>query len=121
MKQPNIPVVYVAGPYRAKFEYQRRANILNAADWACLIWRAGAAALCPHLNTAHFGGLVPNQMFLDGDLVMLHNCDALFLTPRWPMSDGARDERDYALAQGIPAFDEFEDLEQWIKDFDRDE
>lgn len=60
-------------------------------------------ALCPHLNTAHFDAdsKLPDDVWLNGDLVMLARCDALVTVPGWQSSAGATDEVYLATDTGI--------------------
>ena len=114
---PNFPVVYVAGPYRASSECSLYNNIEEARNAAQDVWAMGAVALCPHLNTAFFGGVVPDDQFLDGDLVLISRCDAVLLLPTWRNSEGATAERWFAFGNDIPVFEEQELLAKWITDF----
>jgi hypothetical protein len=62
----------------------------------------GDVAVCPHLNTANFQGALPDQVWLDGDLVLMKKCDAVLLIPGWHRSVGAREEVKVAVEEGIP-------------------
>lgn len=97
-----MEVAYIAGPYRAPDFQARCRNILNARDIAAGLWRLGYAALCPHLNTAHFDGIVPDQAFLDGALEMMRRCDRIVLAPNWQRSHGTREEIREALRLCLP-------------------
>ncbi len=89
-------VVYIAGPYRAKTERGLEQNIRRAEDAALDCWVKGWAAICPHKNTAHFGGACEDRVWLEGDLELLRRCDAVLMIEGWERSEGARGE--YALA-----------------------
>ena len=90
-------------------------NIRLAEDAAAKIWRLGAAALCPHKNSERFGGVVPDDVILAGDLEILRRCDALFLIDGWKRSAGATAERTEAVARGIPVFESIEKLDAWLR------
>jgi hypothetical protein len=107
-------VVYVAGPYRGPDNWAIAENIRNAERLALDVWKAGAAALCPHANTAHFQFAAPDAVWLDGDLAMLAKCDAMIMTPDWRRSSGARAEHDFASQRGIPIFYDLETLRAWL-------
>ena len=108
-------VVYVAGPYRSeKGEYYVRQNIQNAEEAAVYIWQQGAVALCPHKNTAGFGGVVEDSHFLAGDLTLLSRCDAVFLLEGWEKSIGSRREREYAINTSVPVFYNFDELTHFL-------
>jgi hypothetical protein len=96
--------VYLAGPYRAKTENGVFENILLARDYAIRLIEAGHAPLCPHMNTAFMGGVVPDGTFLDIDLAWLIKADAILMLPRWEQSEGARIERAFAETHKIPVY-----------------
>jgi nucleoside 2-deoxyribosyltransferase len=97
-------VVYIAGPYRGKDNWEIEQNIRRAEELALDVWRAGFTALCPHTNTRHFQGALPDEAWLDGDLAMLERCDAVLMTPDWHRSQGAVAERDHAFNKAINVF-----------------
>lgn len=87
-----MKLIYIAGPYRAKSEWLVAQNIRRAEALALEVWKLGAAAICPHKNSALMGGAVPDEFFLAGDLEILKRCDAVVCTPDWRTSLGACDE-----------------------------
>ena len=99
-------LIYVAGPYRANSEWQVKQNIREAEKYALVLWEAGFTVICPHKNTAFFGGAhgLPDSVWLEGDLVIIPRCDAVFLLPRWLDSEGTRDEKACAAAHRVPVF-----------------
>lgn len=99
-----MKVVYVAGPYRAGTAYQVEQNINAARAVALEWWRRGWVAICPHANTAHFDGELPDQVWLDGDKELVRRCDALALVEGWDRSTGALGELGVALKLGIPVY-----------------
>jgi nucleoside 2-deoxyribosyltransferase len=99
-----VKVVYIAGPFRGKNHFVIAENIRNAERLALAVWQLGAAALCPHANTAHFQDAAPDDVWLTGDLELLRRCDAVLMTPDWERSEGARIERRFAMDAGIPVF-----------------
>lgn len=107
-------LVYVAGPFRGPSHWAIAENIRAAERMALEVWRLGAAAICPHLNTAHFQGELPDQVWLEGDLAIVRRCDALLLTPEWERSAGARAEKEFAEHLGLPVFQNSEALRVWL-------
>jgi hypothetical protein len=102
----GVPVLYVAGPYRdRRGEFYVRVNIRLAERVALKLWRLGAAVICPHKNTAGFGGVADDSVLLLGDIAMLELCHAVVLIPRWRQSSGACAEYEHAVARGIPTFE----------------
>lgn len=89
---------------------------MRARSWAIAVWRSGAVALCPHLNTYHFeldAGL-PGETYYEGDLVLLGKCDAMFVIPGSETSKGVKLEREFCESQNIPVFDSPFELKEWI-------
>lgn len=109
-----MKVVYVAGPFRGQSHYAIHQNICRAEALALEVWRAGAACICPHLNTAHFQDAAPDQVWLDGDIELLKRCDALILTANWERSSGTRKEKEVAESLGLPVFFAIEELTTWL-------
>lgn len=97
------PVVfYICGPYRAAFEDDVLTNILSARREAEFVIRSGGSALCPHLNTALMGGIVPDENFLAMDLILLARCDVVYAIQNFQYSKGAKAEIEFAQKLGIP-------------------
>jgi nucleoside 2-deoxyribosyltransferase len=110
----NIPVIYVAGPYRGPNAWEIEQNVRRAEELALEVWRAGAAALCPHTNTRFFQGAAPDQIWLDGDLAFLAKCDAILMTPDWQRSVGASTEHAFAVSRGMPILYTFTELKEFV-------
>jgi len=102
-------VVYIAGPYRAATKEAIDENIRRAGEYAKKYWRLGYTVICPHLNSAHFDGVVPDEAFLDGDLELMKRSDILVLIPGWRTSEGTRGERSLALHFGKDIIEEKEE------------
>ena len=109
-----MKLVYVAGPFRGKSHWDVAVNIRSAETLALEVWRKGAAALCPHSNTAHFQDAAPDHVWLDGDIEMLKRCDAVVLTHDWRRSSGARAEVKVAIELGIPVFENLSNFDMWL-------
>lgn len=112
--KPVNRVVYVAGPFRGPNHFVIAENIRNAERLALEVWKLGAAALCPHANTAHFQDAAPDHVWLEGDLELLKRCDALIATDDWQRSTGARAEVEFANVHAIPVFFSIKDLSDWL-------
>jgi hypothetical protein len=110
-----MKLVYVAGPYRAASEWGVLKNIQRAEELALKVWIAGAACICPHKNTAFFGGAAHDNVWLEGDKEMVRRSDAIVCTDGWRDSAGATGEVELAKSLGIPVFDDFEGLAKWLK------
>lgn len=99
-----MKVIYIAGPYRNKSEYEVGENIRVAGWYSLHVWELGGVALCPHKNTAFFGGAynIPDDTWLKGDLELLNRCDAVYVTSNWSESSGATAEVEFAKNHNIP-------------------
>lgn len=108
IERPKIPtsdgkkIIYVAGKYRGKTDYEKTENIWHAVRVSVRLWELGWVAICPHANTAHFDcySNLPSQTYLDGDLEILKRCDALFMLKGWEESEGAKQEFELARKLG---------------------
>jgi len=87
-----MKLAYIAGPYRAETPHVIYGNIMLAGKYAQKYWKLGYAVICPHLNRALMDGVVPDALFLDGDMVMLRKCDIVVMMPNWRSSNGAAAE-----------------------------
>jgi hypothetical protein len=95
-------VIYIAGKYRGSCEWEVVQNIRLAEKAAIFVWQHGGTALCPHKNTALFGGLCKDEVWLRGDCELLKRCDAVFAIENWRDSSGARVEVELARSSNIP-------------------
>jgi len=94
-----MKVIYIAGKYRANSEWGLEENLRHAEDAAIRLWREGWAVICPHKNTAHFGGACPDDYWLKGDLEIVSRCDAIYMLNNWTHSKGAI--KEYELAERL--------------------
>jgi hypothetical protein len=99
-----LPVVYIAGPYRALTPRRVLANIWVAQEAALTVWKLGAVAICPHSNCYLFDDEAPSEVWLDGDLELLRRSDAMLLCGEWQGSAGAQREHQLAVELGLPIF-----------------
>lgn len=99
-----LPVVYIAGPYRAPTPRKVLANIWQAQEAALAVWKLGGVAICPHSNCYLFDDEAPNDVWMEGDLELLRRSDALLLVTGWELSEGAKREHQVAVELGLPIF-----------------
>ena len=114
-----MKVIYIAGPYRdTRGEWWVRENIRNAEVAALAVWEAGGVALCPHLNTAFFGGCpgTTDEMWLKGDLELLRRCDAVYARPGWTRSKGSVGEIKHAEFLNKPVFFWFFQVKEFLNE-----
>lgn len=106
-------VLFVSGPYRdARGPWFIEQNIRQAEAVALELWQHGYATICPHKNTAMYDGAAPDDVWLEGDLLIVERCDALILAPGWERSSGTRGEIAHAEEHGIPRL-EFGTVDFW--------
>ena len=108
-------IVFIVGPYRADTHDGVRANVDHAAGVARRCWAAGVPAICPHLNSAWFSGVVEEEVFLEGYRAILSRCDAVLTVPGWDRSAGALCELETAKVCGKPIFHELDKLLAWVE------
>lgn len=113
------PILYISGPYSAGNGRTVDDNISIARAHAVAAWERGWAAICPHLNTAHFEDLcvgVSYHDYVQGDLAILDGLDSLtaavLLLPGWEQSGGASWEVRRAESRGIRILGPYRDLEE---------
>jgi nucleoside 2-deoxyribosyltransferase len=112
-------VIYLAHKIRdPRGPYWMNKHIQEAAAVSIELWRMGAATICPGLNTYLFDGVLPDEIWLKGDLEIITRCDAVVMHPNWPTSEGAKLERMFAIEKEIEVFDwatEQERIQEFIK------
>lgn len=104
-----MKVIYIAGPYRADTERGIVENIRKAEAVAIEVWKAGYVALCPHMNTRLFGGILPDEVWLKGAFELMQRCDAVVFVPGWEKSEGTLAEYDEAQRLNMPVFNNIKD------------
>lgn len=107
-------VNYIAGAYRGKTVSEIRNNIEKARAVAERVWAAGHVAICPHLNTAFMDGVAPDEVFLEGDLIILKFCKNMILVPGWEKSSGTKNEIEFAHKNHIEVYDSIERWEHYL-------
>ena len=121
-KRKAPPLVYIAGPFRAVNQWEQERNVRMAEELALDVWQMGGVAICPHTNTRYFQGVLPDHVWLTGDLEIVRRCDALLLCPGWERSVGAQSERTLALKLDIPIFgfrrEELDKLQEFIHGYE---
>ena len=100
----DMKIVFIIGPYRASSEWELEEHIHNAELVAIKWWQKGWAVICPHKNSAHFGGLCPDEVWLEGDKEILKRCDAVCLVGGWSKSEGSLSEVALAKERGISIY-----------------
>lgn len=122
----NRPIVYIAGPFRAKDpkdHWEQEQNIRRAENLALKVWKLGYPCLCPHLNTRFFQGAhgIEDEVWLSGDLEMMLRCDIILALPNYYKSRGAVAEVLIAVKNGIRIFYSLEELKEFKDLQDKEE
>ncbi|MBL4833618.1 MAG: DUF4406 domain-containing protein [Pseudomonas sp.] len=119
MERKPMPVVYVAGPYRASNRAGVELNIQSARLTGLHCCLKGWSPLIPHANT---GGLdeiapaIPDQFWLDATLELMRRCDAVVLCPGYSLSNGTAAEVIDAQRLGMRVYwsvDEMPPADTW--------
>lgn len=97
-------LIYIAGKYNADTEWKLIENIRIAEKAAIECWKKGWVAICPHKNTAHFGGILSHEIWLKGTLEILKRCDAICMAENWENSNGAKMELIEAFKLGLEIY-----------------
>jgi hypothetical protein len=96
-----MKLIFISGPYRAATVHGIVENIRRAETAAIKCWQMGYAVICPHKNTALLDGVLPDEVWLAGDIEMLSRCDAIYMMAGWEQSTGARAEHEFAIKMGM--------------------
>ena len=101
-----MKLLYVAGPYRAATEWALEQNIRAAEAATVRLVQMGYAVICPHKNSAHLGGVAPDETWLQICLEIVSRCDAIYLLKGWRQSKGAKREWKRAIACKLEIYEE---------------
>ena len=99
----NKKIIYVSGHYRGDGKPNTiYNNIQKARIVSERLWSEGWVVLTPHLNTAFLDGVCSDDVWLEGDLLLLERCaDAIYMLKGWETSSGACDEHAHACEKDI--------------------
>ena len=109
-----MKVIYISGKFRGESSWHVEQNIRAAEELALEVWKLGAVALCPHLNTRFFQGVLPDEIWLEGDIELVRRCDAMLMVHNWRDSVGAVHEKEFADSIKQPVFYDIERLRDWL-------
>lgn len=112
----SMRVVYIAGRFTGPNAWEIHRNVCRAESMALAVALAGAMPLCPHTNTQHFHGTLPDTFWYTGTLELLRRCDVVMLVPGWEESKGVAMELEEARRRKMPVFDRVEELKEWLVD-----
>lgn len=110
---PRMPVVYIAGPYRAATLAGIELNIQAARAIGLQAIRRGWSPIIPHCNCALLDQVDPSigdEFWLASTMELMRRADAVLLVPGWKNSSGTQAEVREADRLTIPVFDSIEDL-----------
>jgi hypothetical protein len=111
-----MKLIYVCGPISAKTTEERAANVERGRVAGTAVWRLGAVALVPHLNSLgmYEQERIPAADIYLGDLVILERCDAMLRLEGWEASYGCGLETAWSQFKQIPIFDSLNELKVWL-------
>lgn len=113
--QKKIPLVYIAGPYRAKDGWELERNIRAAEERAFFVATAGGAPACPHSMFRFFDRTLTDEYWIAATLRMLMACDAIWVAADWRGSEGTIGEFEYARDHNMPTFFSAETCLAWLQ------
>ena len=105
-------MIYVCHPDRGDIE----ANIADADRLARLCWQelplmlgCDVFVLSPVQNSARMDGVVPDEVFLNADLLALSKCDGIVMGKHWVHSSGCSEEFKLASRLHLMMFNDMGD------------
>jgi hypothetical protein len=104
-------ILYISGAYRGRSMNDVYENIQHARRAGIEGWKHGWISLVPHLNTQFMDGLGQDEMYMQGDLLLLEKCDAILMLEGYGKSMGATREFQKATDLGLQIFFEGDNLE----------
>jgi hypothetical protein len=112
-----IKLVYVAGKCNGSNDWEVEENIWRAREAGARVVRCGAMPVVPHMNTARYGGLAPEEWFYSATMALLEGCQGILLLDGWERSKGARGEYERATELDLPSFTEqlYVELARWAR------
>lgn len=103
----RLPLLYIAGPYRAETREGVDLNIQAARAVGLLAARKGWCPVIPHSMTANLDAIAPSigdEFWLTATLEVMRRCDAVLLLPGWSQSSGTRAEYEEAVRLAIEVY-----------------
>lgn len=110
-----MKLIYVAGKFRAKTEWEIQCNVHTAEILGHQIAMLGFMPIIPHANTRFFHDIKDDKFWLDGTLEILRRCDAVAMVHNWRDSEGATGERNEAINLKIPVFYSIDDIKETME------
>lgn len=109
------PLIYIAGPYRAKTINGIYKNIQAARNAAVELAQNGYPFICPHLNSAFMDGIRDDEFWLAMGKELLARCTAVLALNGWSKSKGTKLEIARAKEISIPIFYNLNELNRWAR------
>lgn len=100
----RMPLIYIAGPFRAANGLDLHRNICEAEALGYRVAELGAVPVIPHTMYRHFDRTLDDQFWLNGTLELLRPCHAAVFSARWTSSAGSRGEHRFCEQEGIEFF-----------------
>jgi len=96
-----MKIAMISGKYRGQSQWEVASNIEYARQAAGRLCRRGIFPITPHLNTAYFESLQPDDFWLKGYLEILRRCDMVYVLANYRTSSGALAELAEAKRLGL--------------------
>lgn len=98
----SIPLIYIAGPFRGPTPLDVRRNVEAARDVGLRVAACGGFPIIPHCLTGEFDKQLTEEFWVNGHMELLSRCDGLVVLATWERSQGARQELEWAVVNGMP-------------------
>jgi len=72
------PLIYLAGPYTARTQWERERNVQRAKEAAAEVLRSGAIPVYTHAMYHSFHGAFPESLFVKAGLELVRLCSGLW-------------------------------------------
>lgn len=98
----KLPVVYLAGPYRALTPWLVEYNCRVAEEATLALMKLGVPVITPHLIGRNFDKEVPDDLVLGIMQELMLKCDVVVVLPDYAKSAGTKAEIELAKRHEMP-------------------
>jgi hypothetical protein len=102
-------LIYVAGPFRGRNQFEIEKNIRKAEEAGLDVAILGGVPVIPHSMYRYYQNTLPDAVWTMSTMELFRRCDALLLIEGWRNSVGSVAEREEAIRLNVPIFDVSQD------------
>ena len=107
-------LLYIAGPYSGTDD-EIAANVAAACAWGLKVRELGVVPVVPHITIVPHEDLTWGQAMQEC-FAILSRCDAVLMLPGWDQSRGAVAEHGFATDEGMPIFEDLDQVKAWAEE-----